>query len=116
MKIKHWTKRKKLSFFQVKCIMQRQNYQCNICQNLLPASCEMDHIITLWAKGLDDFDNLQALCGNCHNTKTRKEDWIRWNSKNQKHKILYAENHDGQIDCFSPYFKTPVKYKYLFVF
>ena len=37
-----------------------------------PAS-EIDHILPLFKGGTDDLDNLQALCDDCHNTKTASD-------------------------------------------
>lgn len=54
-------------------IMYSQKYQCNICKDLLHPSCEIDHIKPLCNGGKDILENLQALCGNCHNIKSYKE-------------------------------------------
>jgi 5-methylcytosine-specific restriction protein A len=34
---------------------------------------EIDHILPLFKGGADDLDNLQALCDDCHNTKTAND-------------------------------------------
>lgn len=34
---------------------------------------EVDHIVNLASGGVDDDDNLQALCARCHEEKTRRE-------------------------------------------
>jgi 5-methylcytosine-specific restriction protein A len=37
-----------------------------------------DHIVPLWAGGLDVEANTQALCGACHDAKTKAEAEARW--------------------------------------
>jgi 5-methylcytosine-specific restriction protein A len=37
------------------------------------ATSEIDHVLALYLGGTDTFDNLQALCPNCHRQKTRDE-------------------------------------------
>jgi hypothetical protein len=39
----------------------------------LPPSFDLDHIIPLHRNGEDTFDNIQALCPNCHRLKTSAE-------------------------------------------
>lgn len=108
------TKRRKLSIFEIKSIMQRQKYKCCLCKHLLPASCEIDHKVPLWAHGHDVSSNMQALCGTCHNTKTRKEDIIRKMYKKQRHtRILYVEDEHDEIICLSPFFQIPMTVKLL---
>ena len=41
-----------------------------MCNNLLDATYEVDHINPLYKGGTNDFNNLQALCRNCHGKKT----------------------------------------------
>lgn len=52
-------------------IAYRTKYKCNTCDVLLPPTFEIDHIIELRDGGKDEYDNLQALCPNCHSLKTR---------------------------------------------
>lgn len=57
-----------------KIVGARQKWRCNVCECLLPSAYELDHIIPLWKGGQDDYEvNAQALCGNCHNSKTQLE-------------------------------------------
>lgn len=51
-----------------------QQWKCAICKNTLPANYEIDHITRLEYGGSNDYSNLQALCRNCHGTKTLQED------------------------------------------
>ena len=44
---------------------------CHMCKMLLPPTFEVDHIIELQDGGKDEYNNLQALCPNCHALKTR---------------------------------------------
>ena len=46
-------------------------YKCGMCAMLLPPTFEIDHIKELRDGGTDTYDNLWALCNNCHATKTR---------------------------------------------
>lgn len=52
-------------------IAYKTKYRCNMCKLLLPPTFEIDHIKELWEGGRDEYDNLQALCPNCHALKTR---------------------------------------------
>ena len=52
-------------------IAYKSKYKCNACNTLLPPTFEIDHIVELRDGGQDEYDNLQALCPNCHSLKTR---------------------------------------------
>ena len=52
-------------------IAYKSQYKCNSCKMLLPPTFEVDHIIELQDGGKDEYNNLQALCPNCHALKTR---------------------------------------------
>ena len=52
-------------------IAYKSLYKCNMCCTILPPSFEVDHIIELHEGGEDAYENLQALCPNCHAKKTR---------------------------------------------
>lgn len=53
-------------------IAYRQKYKCSMCQDLLhPKAMDIDHIQEIQDGGLDNLDNLQALCSNCHAKKSR---------------------------------------------
>lgn len=54
-------------------IAQKQDYKCNTCHQLLPVVYEIDHVHELCDGGEDNHDNLQALCPNCHRSKTQFE-------------------------------------------
>lgn len=70
-----------------KYIAQLQGWKCVDCKNNLPSRYniilffpnsnknrfEVDHIIPVSESGLDTFDNLQALCPNCHSKKTERD-------------------------------------------
>ena len=53
-------------------------YQYPLCvkcesKGRITAATEVDHVIPLHQGGTDDFDNLQALCHDCHAEKTATE-------------------------------------------
>jgi len=52
-------------------IAYKSQYKCNACKVLLPPTFEVDHIVELRDGGKDEYENLQALCPNCHSLKTR---------------------------------------------
>jgi len=58
---------------QKKNVAARQLWKCNRCDTLLNERYKVDHIIPLFKGGTNDLDNLQAMCPNCHTTKTGKE-------------------------------------------
>lgn len=58
-------------------IAYKSEYKCNACKLLLPPTFQIDHIIELRHGGKDEYDNLQALCPNCHSLKTRANDLKR---------------------------------------
>ena len=52
-------------------IAYKSLYKCNMCCKILPPCFEVDHIVELHEGGEDAYENLQALCPNCHAKKTR---------------------------------------------
>lgn len=51
-----------------------QQWKCaGECQQLLPPTWCMDHIVPLRNGGTNELSNFQALCANCHALKTLKE-------------------------------------------
>jgi 5-methylcytosine-specific restriction endonuclease McrA len=56
-----------------KYVASKQGWKCRQCQELLPATFEVDHIQRLQYGGSNDIGNLQALCPNCHRSKTMLE-------------------------------------------
>ena len=73
-------KRKRVGADKKMIICANQGWRCNKCRQKLPPTVEIDHYIPLgcglWH--LLDFDpngleNLQALCPNCHASKTMRE-------------------------------------------
>ena len=53
-----------------KYVAANQGWKCLDCKNMLDASYEVDHIIPLYKGGDNECANLQALCRNCHGSKT----------------------------------------------
>ena len=53
-------------------VKESQNWRCNICgAGAVPL--EVDHKLALYLGGTDAKENLQALCRECHASKTLKE-------------------------------------------
>lgn len=55
--------------------MRRDQYLCQPCKRQgRPAQAdEVDHIVSKANDGTDDYDNLQAICTDCHKAKTKAE-------------------------------------------
>ena len=69
---KNATKRS-VSETKKKYVAARQNWKCNMCENQLDHTFEIDHRIRLEYGGDNNVDNLVALCRNCHGRKTASE-------------------------------------------
>ena len=63
-----WTKRRE-------DVMRRDMYLCQPCARLgrTTIAKEVDHITPKSQDGTDDYDNLQAICKDCHKDKTKAE-------------------------------------------
>lgn len=68
-------------------IAYKTKYCCGMCDKLLKPSFQVDHIIELRDGGKDEYENLWALCNNCHAEKTR--------ANTLKHNELF-KNHFGK--------------------
>jgi hypothetical protein len=66
-------KKRKLSESLKKVIASEQEWKCKSCQDTLPPSYQVDHIIPHSISQNDNKDNLVALCANCHSVKTQTE-------------------------------------------
>ena len=64
---------RKLRESDKKIIASAQEWKCNLCLRLLSSTYQIDHIIPLSVSEDDSYENLQALCSNCHSSKTQKE-------------------------------------------
>ncbi len=92
--------KRSISIRQVKIILTRQHAKCNICKIDLNEGLEFDHILEIVDGGTNDDSNYQALCGSCHNIKTKlTEDLRKLHQKQEEIKRAYAEAHR-----ISPYF------------
>ena len=65
-------KRVQLTKEQKNNVKKNQKFKCNICEGQLKTA-EYDHIIPLAANGTNDLSNIQALCIQCHFSKSRNE-------------------------------------------
>ena len=62
-----------------KAILNRDCGLCQVCiaQGRLTVATEVDHITQIADGGTDDYDNLQAICHDCHADKTARENGKR---------------------------------------
>jgi len=67
------SKKRSLDESDKKIIAFNQKWTCKKCKNMLPSTYEIDHIIPFSVSFDDSYDNLQALCPNCHRRKTQLE-------------------------------------------
>lgn len=76
-----------LSESDKKRVAYLQKWCCNICNELLPNTYEVDHIVPHSINSDDSLTNLQALCPNCHSKKTLREQNRIYKFKNYCRKI-----------------------------
>jgi len=67
------SKLRKVSDQLKKIVASQQHWNCKKCKNILDATYEVDHIISLEDGGNNHIQNLQALCRNCHGKKTMED-------------------------------------------
>jgi hypothetical protein len=79
--------KRKLSEREKKFVSSKQDWKCGVCNNTLPPSYQVDHIIPFSICGNDDIDNLMSLCPTCHANKTQLE-----HNRILRFKKLKAEN------------------------
>lgn len=56
-----------------KDVAARAKWKCEICQILVNANYEIDHITPLYLAGDNSLENLQCLCPDCHRSKTAED-------------------------------------------
>lgn len=56
-----------------KIVGSKYEWKCAGCKSLLDEGYQVDHIIPLFKNGSNELDNLQPLCGTCHNKKSIRE-------------------------------------------
>jgi 5-methylcytosine-specific restriction endonuclease McrA len=89
-----------------KKVAASQGWTCASCQELLPATYQVDHIIPLDLGGSNDILNLQALCPLCHSTKTQQEAIDRFEREakqyceKQSPNTLYCKHCDEFVSAF----------------
>lgn len=62
-----------------KLVLQRDSYLCQPCRRthrVTPAT-QVDHVTPKAKGGTDDMENLQSICGPCHETKTASDEGKR---------------------------------------
>ena len=65
--------RKRTTDLVRRIVAARQQWKCAMCEHLLSAYYQIDHVRPLFLGGSNHNDNLQALCANCHAEKTATE-------------------------------------------
>jgi 5-methylcytosine-specific restriction endonuclease McrA len=70
----------------------KQDNKCNHCNNVLSQYYQVDHITALQYGGTDEFDNLQALCCECHAKKSSIENVVRDKIRNAIVDIIKTES------------------------
>jgi len=65
--------RKRLTPAQKMRLCYEQEYKCFTCEILIPPTAQVDHHIPLHKGGKNDWENLVALCPDCHSEKTQLE-------------------------------------------
>ena len=73
-------------------IIAKQDNKCNDCKNTLSLYFQVDHITALQYGGNDEFDNLQALCCECHAKKSSIENVVRDKIRNSIVDIIKTES------------------------
>lgn len=73
--------RSRLTPYQRASVAAAQSWRCNCCRVLFKALWHVDHVVPLADGGEDDPCNMQALCANCHASKTSEENMLRKQSK-----------------------------------
>ena len=81
-------------------IAYKSEYKCNMCRILLPPTFEVDHIIELQDGGADVYENLQALCPNCHAKKSRANILRRDKAFKDVYGKRFKEMQDNAFDQF----------------
>lgn len=64
---------RKLKESDKKVIAASQMWKCKMCENILTSSYQIDHIVPYSISADDSYNNLQALCANCHSSKSQRE-------------------------------------------
>ena len=91
------TRRGAVSSAVTKQIAAAQHWRCRHCDEVLPAAYEIDHATPLWSGGADVMSNLQALCPNCHATKTQRESIARRLDAERTDKRLAYDNRNDVV-------------------
>lgn len=56
-----------------KNVAARAKWRCEMCEIMINANYEIDHITPLYKAGDNSISNLQCLCPDCHRTKTAND-------------------------------------------
>ena len=71
MSIDHQPRTRGRKWMRLRHVVLVEEPLCMICRRA--ASVEVDHIIPITKGGTDERDNLQGVCAECHEEKTRKD-------------------------------------------
>ena len=78
-------KRRQFSSYEKRRVGARQAWKCGLCDVLLTADYEIDHITPLHKSGADCLEtNCHAVCQKCHSHKTLNENIERVRKRQQK--------------------------------
>ena len=69
--------RRRITGHEKRVVAARQQWKCALCDLLLHATFEVDHILALHRGGADEIDNCHALCRPCDSEKTQREEIAR---------------------------------------
>lgn len=89
-----------LSEPQKKIVAARQQWRCSVCNQLLPATYQVDHTNPLWRGGADHVGNCTAMCPNCHAAKTQQEA-IERSVASKGAAATYRDAYDNRTDFFN---------------
>src|SRR5579863_3216768 len=90
--------RPKLTYSFKNYIAWCQKWTCAHCEDLLPPRFQIDHIIPISESGNSLKQNLQALCGSCHDLKSFYDQQNRLDAIKEK---LTGVSKFFNVDCFA---------------
>ena len=66
---------RRITGHEKRIVAARQAWRCALCEHVLEATFQVDHVVPLHSGGDDDYQtNCHALCVGCHAEKTQREE------------------------------------------